>query len=161
MSRLRVSERITIERPLPLVRSHFGDVAHHQHTAVHPDVRFQLIEDDGKTCDYRQTSKTGPLSIHQELRLDRSDPDHLTNTVTGGPFTGGTLRFSFAQAGPGATACEVTARFDGPLSAPARLVAPLLRRQLGTSLRKALREDKTDLESGRYPAPQSPSDDHG
>ncbi len=151
MSRIEAAERITIERPLPLVRNHFGDVAHHQDTAVHPDVRFELIDDDGTTCVYRQTTRTGPLRLRQELQLDRSDPTSLLNTVTSGAFTGGTLRFSFAPAGPGTAACEVTAEFSGPTSGLTALVAPLLRRKLAASLRKALREDKVDLESDRYP----------
>lgn len=139
-----------IERPLPLVRRHFGDVAYHQDTVVHPDVRFELIDDDGTTCVYRQTTRTGPLALRQELRLDRSDPTSLLNTVTSGAFTDGTLRFGFAPAGPGAAACEVTAEFSAPASGLTALVAPLLRRRLAGSLRKALREDKVDLESGRY-----------
>ena len=148
MTRIDATERITIERPLPLVRTHFGDVAYHQASGVHPDVAFELIDDDGTICTYRQTAKTGPISVRQELRLDRSDRDSLVNTVTGGAFAGGTLRFTFTSSDAGAT--EVTAEFSGTASGPAALVAPLLRRRLAASLRKALGEDKADLETGTY-----------
>ena len=60
------------------------------------------------------------------------------------------MRFTFAPVGADAAACEVTAEFSGPASGLYALVAPLLRRRLGASLRKALREDKLDIESGRY-----------
>ena len=154
MTRIDATERITIEQPLPLVRSHFGDVGYHQASGVHPDVAFELIDDDGTTCTYRQTTKTGPISVRQELRLDRSDPDSLVNTITGGAFAGGTLRFTFAGTDAGAT--EVTAEFSGTAAGPAALVAPLVRRRLAASLRKALGEDRADLEANHYPGPESP-----
>lgn len=141
---MRIASRtVTIQRPLDVVARQFADVAHHEATGVHPDVRFTVVDESTTHCDYDQVTRQGPVRMWQRLRLDRSDPMHQVHTVTDGRFAGGTLAFDLAEPAAGTT--TVTATLSSPRRA-LRLLGPLLGRELG----KALEEDRADLESGTY-----------
>ncbi len=148
MPTLEVAETVPIERPADLVRAQFGDVAHHQDTAVHDRVRFELIDDDGHTCRYRQISRLGPIRLQQHLTLVRQSDGTLVNTVTRGPLTGGTITFRIEPDGPRRS--QVTAVVEAPLRGLQALAAPLLRSRFAKDLRAALAEDKNDLEHDHY-----------
>ncbi len=151
MARLRVSEQVAIDRSPELVRSQFGDVAHHEATGVHDGVEFHVVSDDGSVCRYRQISRVGPLRLRQHFELPRAPDGPLVNTITKGQFSGGSITFEIGGEDDGPS--TVTATLDAPLSGPAALIGPLLRRVVSSSLRAALVEDKADLESGRYQPP--------
>ena len=150
MRTIDIAERVTIEQPTSVVRAQFGDVAHHQETGVHRGVRFELVDDNGERCHYRQTSRVGPISLRQELTLERSPDGPLVNRITGGVLAGGTITFHIQSDGP----CRsvVTAVVAAELRGVQALVAPLVRSQVARDLRAALIEDKADLELGRYPS---------
>ena len=98
MTRLDVTATIEIDRGPRTVRQQFGDVAHHEHTNVHHGVRFEVIDDDGTRCRYRQTTRLGPLRLHQELQLTRTEEGPLVNTVLTGQFNGGAIGFDIHPA---------------------------------------------------------------
>ena len=143
---LAVVRTLRIERPAAEVRAQFADVAHHERSGVHRGSRFTVLADAGDTCTYEQV--TGRM--RQQFELDRRDPALLVNTVTEGPFRGGTLTFDIREAGPDTS--EVTATLAAPTGGVTGLLAPLLRVVLGRALAKALAEDQRDLESGAYAA---------
>ncbi len=145
-----VDREIVIGCPGDLVTRQFGDVAHHQRTGVHRGVQFEVLEDDGQTCRYRQISRVGPLRIVQELVLDRQPDGTLVNSVTAGQFAGGSITFRVAAVD--ASTSRVAVRLEAPLRGVSRLASPFLRRVVRRSLGAALAEDKHDLESSNYPA---------
>jgi hypothetical protein len=151
MATLKVHQNVTIARPVDVVRAQFGDVTHHQQHAVHRGVRFEVLDDDGRHCRYRQTTALGPLKLRQEFVLTRSPAGPLVNTITEGPLAGGTITFHIEPAGEGHA--HVTAVVQADVRGLGVLVAPLMRRRMAKSLQAALVEDKADLESGTYPAP--------
>ena len=152
MRTLEVTETVAIERSAEIVRAQFGDVAHHQNTGVHHGVRFELLDDDGRRCRYRQTTRVGPIRLQQHLTLVRETGGPLVNTVTAGPLAGGTITFHVRPDGPSRS--RVTAIVEAELRGIQAIAAPMLRSQLAKDLRAALAEDKDDLEHGRYmPAP--------
>ncbi len=108
--------------------------------------QLEVVTEDANHCRYRQTARVGPLRFVQILELDRGGQGPLVNRVVEGQFHGGTITFDIT----GDTAAEVTATLDAPLRGPQRLIAGLLRRNVAASLRRALAEDKHDLESGTY-----------
>ncbi len=91
MPDLHVTSTVEIDVDHATVRRQFGDVAHHAATHVHRGVVFEVITDDGARCHYRQTSKVGPISLSQEMELDRVDDGPLVNRIVKGQFTGGSL----------------------------------------------------------------------
>lgn len=148
MGTFEVVRSVTIDRDAEVVRRQFGDVAYHAATGVHRGTVFEVIEDDGMRCRYRQTSSVGPLRLRQEMELDRTGSGPLVNRIVSGPFAGGSISFDVAPRG--ADRSVVEARLTGPLTGAMRLVAPLLRAQVGRQLAAALVEDKSALEEGAY-----------
>jgi len=145
---LEVTRSIEIERSAEVVRRQFGDVAHHAATGLHRGVTFELIDDGDSLCRYRQHTKVGPLTLTQELELDRTESGPLVNRVVAGEFAGGSITFSVTQLL--AQTSMVDAQLVAPVSGIPRLVAPVLRAQVGRQLAAALLEDKADLEVGHY-----------
>jgi hypothetical protein len=145
---LDVTRSVEIERDAEVVRRQFGDVRHHAATGVHQGVVFEVIEDDGARCRYRQVSTVGPIKLRQELEFDRAAAGPLVNRIVAGQFTGGAITFEVEPRSEGRSAVE--ARLSAPISGVMRLVAPILRAQVGKQLAAALVEDKADLEGGAY-----------
>lgn len=143
-----VTRSVEIERDAEVVRHQFGDVAHHAATSVHRGVVFEVIDDDGSRCSYRQTSQVGPLKLCQEIELDRTETGPLVNRIVAGQFSGGSVVFDVEPRGSGRAVVE--GRLSAPLSVAMRVVAPLLRALVGKQLAAALAEDKADLEAGGY-----------
>lgn len=151
MKRLEVAVAQTIGAEPGLVRRQFGDVAHHESTALHRGVRFEVLTDDAEACHYRQVTTVGPLRFAQEFELARTSSGPLVNTITKGQFSGGAISFLVSPTSEPGQA-EVVASISAPLRGPERLLGPLLRRKVIRALSAALDEDRVDLESGSYPA---------
>lgn len=117
-------------------------------TGVHHSVVFEVIDEDAGRCRYRQVSTVGPLRVRQEVELDRSGDGPLVNRIVAGQFSGGEIVFEVTSRGEGRAAVE--ARLSAPVAGVMRMVAPVLRAQVGRQLAAALVEDKADLESGTY-----------
>ncbi len=150
MTILDVSADIEIERKPDVVRRQFADVAHHERTGVHRGVRFGVIDDDGRRCRYRQLSRLGPVTLEQKLLLVRTDAGPLVNTVVAGQFSGGTISFEIQPAPDHRDHALVGARLVAEVNGARALFAPILRRSVAKALRRALEEDKLDLEEGGY-----------
>lgn len=145
---LEVVRSVEIERDAEVVRRQFGDVAHHAATNLHRGVVFEVTDDDGSRCHYRQVSTVGPLKLRQEMTLDRTESGPLVNRIVAGQFAGGAISFDVQSAGQGRSVVE--ARLTAPRSLVLRVAAPILRAQVGRQLAAALVEDKADLERRAY-----------
>jgi hypothetical protein len=171
MATVAVHAHITIDAPPALVRSQFGDVAHHAQNAVHRGVVFEVIEEAEGRCRYHQTTRVGPLRLRQEFELERTETGPLVNRIVAGQFAGGSITFEVFSSevpggevtdggvldgdGPrvGADVTEVRATLEAPVSGLVALVRAPLQRQVRRSLVAALAEDKADIESGGYAGP--------
>lgn len=145
---LEVVRSVEIERDAEVVRRQFGDVAHHASAGLHRGVVFEVIEDDGARCHYRQISKVGPLKLRQEMTLDRTGSGPLVNRIVAGQFAGGSISFDVRSCGEGRSVVE--ARLTASIPLAIRVATPVLRAQVGKQLAAALLEDKADLEDGAY-----------
>jgi hypothetical protein len=148
MGTIDVKRSVSIAASADTVRRQFSDVAHHAATDVHHGVRFEVLDEDGSRCRYRQVTRVGPLRLVQELELDRLDDGPLVNTVRRGQFEGGTITFDVRP--DGVDHAIVVARLRAEVNGIRALVAPLLRRSVGRAFDRALAEDRIDLESGAY-----------
>lgn len=148
MTDMTVTENIMIERPAATVRRQFGDVAHHREHGVHRGVHFEVIDDNSHECRYRQFTKVGPLTLRQELTLARAPSGPLVNTIERGQLAGGSISFAVEPLGPNLSAVTATVASEvSPWRAPAM---PFMRWMVGRSLRRALAEDKVDLEGASF-----------
>lgn len=147
---LDVHADVQIERDPEVVRRQFGDVSHHERTAPHRGVRFEVIDDDLERCRYRQITRLGPVRVRQELVLERTEDGPLVNTVVAGQFAGGTISFDVQPASSDAGRSVVRASLFTELRGVRALLALLLRRNVARAFSRALDEDKDDLERGSY-----------
>lgn len=145
---LSVTREITIDRPVEVVRSQFGDIAHHAGAHPHKGVTFTVIEDAADHCDYEQVTKAGPVRLRQRFHLDRHDPARQVNELVDGAFAPGSITFQIDPAGESAS--KVTAVLEAPGTRLTSVLGPVLRPMLGRGLAKALEEDRAILESGSY-----------
>lgn len=158
MSTMDIRRSVSIDAPADIVRRQFGDVAHHAATHVHRGVRFEVIDDEGGWCHYRQVTRVGPIRLTQEFDLELVDDGPLINTITRGQFEGGTISFHIEP--DGTRRSTVEARLNAEVNGLAALAAPLLRRSVKRALDRALEEDRNDLESGTYPEFEASPPDH-
>jgi len=142
-----VSESIKIGRPPATVQSQFGDVGYHQRSGHHRGVLLTVLEDTAQSCRYEQLTKVGPIRVRQCFVLDRGDLVHHENELVSGAFAPGAIEFVIEGNDDEST---VVATLRTEPRGLTRLVQPLLRPILRRSLKVALREDRDDLESGRY-----------
>ena len=142
---------VTIAAPVELVRRQFGDIDHHARSHPHRGVRFDVIDSTSEQTHYRQTSRVGPFRISQTLTLAHTATGPLVNTVTAGPFSGGTITFAIAFETADTT--RVDARLSATTTGIEALIGRITRRRLQRTLAAALDEDRIDLESGKYQPP--------
>lgn len=145
---LEVRACVIIRRPLEEVQAQFADVAYHERNGHHSGVRFHVLSESSQSCSYSQESRVGPLRLHQQFELDKSEPAHQVNSLISGAFSPGSITFDVIADGP--DAAEVTATLRSTRPGLTQLAAPLLRRSLARALTRSLEEDRGDLESGRY-----------
>lgn len=147
---LDVRAGIEIDRDPHVVRRQFADVEHHERAGVHSRVSFEVIDDDGGRCRYRQTTRLGPIRLRQTLLLPRTEYGPLVNTVVAGQAASGTISFD-VQPVPGYDdRSHIEARLVAELTGLRALLALILRHTVARALSKALREDKHDLEDRGY-----------
>lgn len=144
---LEVSESIKIGRPSATVQAQFGDIGYHQRNGHHRGVRFTVLVDSSESCRYEQQTNVGPIRVRQCFVLDRSDPARQKNVLVSGAFSPGAIEFVIERDGKEST---VVATLRTELRGLTRVFQPLLGPILRRSLKAALREDRDDLESGRY-----------
>lgn len=148
MTIIDVRRSVSIAAPADLVRHQFADVDHHAASDIHRGVRFEVLDDDGIRCHYRQVTHVGPIRLAQELTMERVDDGALVNTITRGQFEGGTITFDVQP--DGSDRSRVEARLQADVAWLGTLAAPLMRRGVARAFDRALAEDREDLESGTY-----------
>jgi hypothetical protein len=147
---LRVCESIRIRRPIEVVRQQFGDVRHHETRRPHQAIRFTLLADSDDECRYRHEVRVAGVRQVAEVILERNADGSQTNHFVSGSNAGMRVIHRFQADGPDATIAEVT--IEMPMPGLRRLLAPLARRFLRSSLVTGLEEDRRDLEEHGYPA---------
>jgi hypothetical protein len=82
-----------------------------------------------------------------ELVLYATRDGRVVQEFLSGDFAGGTIELRFAGDGDGT---RVEARLSAPLRGMMRLLQPIVKRQVLGTVRRALEEDRADLEEGGY-----------
>lgn len=145
---IRVTASIRIERPAEVVRQQYRDIDHHIRNDVHPDIRYAW-----------EPSPPGQRKIRTTFTIlgaPQYDVSELVDTADGtfviryleGTNAGMVLLHRFVPLGPEATQVELVA--DVPPTLARKLLGPLFVAGARQVMRKALAEDKRDLEQGAY-----------
>ncbi|MGE0426135.1 MAG: hypothetical protein AB7O88_28000 [Reyranellaceae bacterium] len=147
--RLVVDYEGRIRRPPSEVGAQFGDMHHHAANTVHKGIVFTVHADDGTTCRFRQAVRLLGMMQVDEVVLTRHADGSLTSDVVSGTNAG--TRFTQRFEGDGTGGTIVHFRADLPVSGIKKLLKPLFRRAVYSTIDKAFAEDVVDLEQRGYP----------
>ncbi|HSU41024.1 MAG TPA: hypothetical protein VLJ38_15710 [Polyangiaceae bacterium] len=147
---IRVTASLRIERPADVVGQQYRDIDHHIRNNVHPDIQYAWEPAPEGQRKIRTTFHV--LGVPQfdisELE-DRTDGSFVIRCVEG-TNAGMVLVHRFLPLGPNATQVELVE--DAPTTLARKILGPLFVAGARQVLRKALFEDKRDLEQNAFAA---------
>ncbi len=136
------------ERPVDVVRSQFGDMAHHHRTGVHKGLAYEILADSPAECRYIQRTRILGMAQEDEVVLRRTDGKVVMDVVRGSNH-GTHFEFSFLPDGAGT---RLRLEMTVPTSGLKALLQPLFKRAIYKIVDAAAEEDRVDLEERGYAA---------
>ena len=147
---IRITASLRIERPADEVRAQYRDIDHHIRNNVHPSIRYQWEPAERGERKIRTTFRIlGVPQFDVSLLEDGEDGSFIIRYLEGSN-AGMVLVHEFVPLGPDATDVRLTA--DAPSSLARKLLGPLFVAGARQVMKKALCEDKRDLEKGAFHA---------
>lgn len=147
MPAIEVRRSVRFRRAPDVVRCHFLDIPHHLAHDVHKGVHYRILEEDRDRVRLTQDFRVLGLPKHDELVLYPTADGRVVQEFLAGDFAGGGIELSFHADGDGT---RVEAVLRAPMRGINRLLAPIIKWQVGKITDRALEEDRHDLESGGY-----------
>lgn len=145
---IRITASLRMERPAEVVRQQYRDIDHHIRNNVHPSIHYQWEPAEPGQRKIRTTfSILGVPQYDVSLLEDAPDGSFVIRYLEG-TNAGMVLVHRFVPLGPDATNVELTA--DAPATLGRKLLGPLFVAGGRQVMKKALAEDKRDLEQGLF-----------
>lgn len=145
---IRITASLRINCPPAQVREQYRDIDHHIRNNVHPSIHYQWEPAGPGERKIRTTFRImGVPQFDVSLLEDAPDGSFLIRYLEG-TNAGMLLVHEFVEVEPGVT--EVRLFADAPSTWGRRLLGPLFVVGARQVMKKALVEDKRDLERGRY-----------
>jgi hypothetical protein len=150
MAKIKVELQATIRRPLAVVSRQFGDMRHHAHNRVHPDITFTVLSEEGDDCRFLQQVRLLGMLQSDEIVQHRNADGSLSSEVVAGVNQGLRIHQGFSAVGDDTTL--VTFRAEAPAAGIKLLLKPLFEMAIRKAVKKGLEEDRADLEERGYGA---------
>lgn len=147
---IRITASLRIERPAEVVGQQYRDIDHHIRNNVHPDVRYQWEQALPGRRRIRTTYYVLGGEEHDIAELEDAPDGSFLIRYIDGVNAGSVLVHRFVPLGAAATEVELT--HEAPATLARRLLGPLFVAGARQVMRKALAEDKRDLEQGLFTA---------
>src|SRR3954468_3254711 len=145
---IRVTASLRMNCTAAQARAQYRDIDHHIRNNVHPSIRYQWEPASPGERKIRTTFRIlGIPQFDVSLLEDAPDGSFLIRYLEGSN-AGMLLVHEFVEVEPGVT--EVRLFADAPSTWGRRLLGPLFVIGARQVMKKALVEDKRDLEGGRY-----------
>lgn len=145
---IRITASLRIERPAEVVRQQYRDIDHHIRNNVHPSIHYQWEPAEPGQRKIRTTFRIlGVPQFDVSLLEDAPDGSFVIRYLEG-TNAGMVLVHRFVPLGPDATNVELSA--DAPATLGRKLLGPLFVAGARQVMKKALAEDKRDLEQGAF-----------
>jgi hypothetical protein len=145
---IRIETSMVIERPADEVRAQYRDIDHHIRNNVHPAIRYAWEPAPPGQRKIRTTFRIlGVPQYDVSLLEDAEDGSFLIRYLEGSN-AGMTLVHEFVALDANTT--EVRLSAEAPTTWARRLLGPLFVAGAKQVMRRALLEDKHDLESGAF-----------
>src|SRR5262249_38003149 len=143
-----ITASLRIERPADEVRAQYRDIDHHIRNNVHPSIRYQWEPGGPGERKIRTTFRIlGVPQFDVSLLEDAEDGSFVIRYLEGSN-AGMVLVHKFVPVGPSSTDVQLFA--DAPSTAGRKLLGPLFVAGARQVMKKALMEDKRDLERGAF-----------
>jgi len=145
---IHITARLKIKSPAARVREQYRDIDHHIRNDVHPSIRYQW--EPGARGERKIRTTFRILGIPQydvSLLEDAADGSFVIRYLEG-TNAGMVLVHRFVELEPGVTEVQLSA--DAPATLGRKLLGPLFVVGARQVMKKALAEDKRDLEQGAF-----------
>jgi hypothetical protein len=147
---IHITASLRIERPVAEVREQYRDIDHHIRHNVHPSIRYEWEPSETGQRKIRTTFRIlGVPQFDVSLLEDGEDGSFVIRYLEGSN-AGMVLVHKFVPLGPNATDVQLFA--NAPSSLGRKLLGPLFVAGARQVMKKALAEDKRDLEKGTFSA---------
>jgi hypothetical protein len=147
---VRSTSSIRIERPVEVVRAQFRDIDHRIRNNVHPDIQYEWTPGEPGQRKVRTTFHILGVPQHDVSLLEDAPDGSVVMRCIEGKNAQLVLTHRFTALGPNTTGVEVTAEI--PAERARGLLGSLVVAGLRQVIRKALAEDKRDLEGDQFVA---------
>jgi tellurite resistance protein len=145
---IQITASLRIDRPASEVRAQYRDIDHHIRNNVHPSIRYQWEPAEPGQRKIRTTFRIlGVPQFDVSLLEDGEDGSFVIRYLEGSN-AGMVLVHEFVPIGPDSTDVRLSA--DAPATLGRKLLGPLFVAGARQVMKKALAEDKRDLERGTF-----------
>jgi hypothetical protein len=145
---IRITASLRMERPAEVVRAQYRDIDHHIRNDVHPSIHYAWEPAEPGERKIRTTFRILGVPQYDVSLLEDADDGSFVIRYLEGTNAGMVLVHRFVPLGPDATNVELTA--DAPATLGRKLLGPLFVAGGRQVMKKALAEDKRDLEQGSF-----------
>jgi hypothetical protein len=145
---IRITASLRMERPAEIVRQQYRDIDHHIRNNVHPSIHYAWEPADPGQRKIRTTFRILGVPQYDVSLLEDADDGSFVIRYLEGTNAGMVLKHRFVPLGADATNVELTA--DAPATLGRKLLGPLFVAGGRQVMKKALAEDKRDLERGLF-----------
>jgi hypothetical protein len=147
---IHITASLRIERPASEVRAQYRDIDHHIRNDVHPSIRYQWEPGAPGERKIKTTFRILGVPQYDISLLEDAEDGSFVIRYLEGSNAGMVLIHKFVPLGPNATDVQLFA--DAPSSIGRKLLGPLFVAGARQVMKKALAEDKRDLERGAFQA---------
>jgi len=145
---IRITASLRIDRPVDEVRAQYRDIDHHIRNNVHPSIHYRWEPSAPGERKIRTTFRILGVPQYDVSLLEDAEDGSFVIRYLEGSNAGMVLVHRFVPLGPESTDVQLVA--DAPPTLARRLLGPLFVAGARQVMKKALAEDKRDLEKGAY-----------
>jgi hypothetical protein len=145
---IRITANLRIKSALSRVREQYKDIDHHIRNNVHPSIHYQWEEAAPGERKIRTTFRILGLPQFDVSLLEDAPDGSLVIRYLEGTNAGMVLVHRFVEIEPGVTDVQLSA--DAPATLGRKILGPLFVVGARQVMKKALAEDKRDLEQGDF-----------
>jgi hypothetical protein len=143
-----ITASLRMEAPAALVRSQYRDIDHHIRNNVHPDISYRWEPAAPGERKIRTTFRILGMPQYDVSLLEDAPDGSFVIRYLEGTNAGMVLVHEFVPLDDGATEVRISA--NAPATLARTILGPLFKVGARQVMRKALREDKVDIEKGNY-----------
>jgi hypothetical protein len=145
---IRITANLRIKSPVDRVREQYRDIDHHIRNNVHPSIHYQWQEGAPGERKIKTTFRILGLPQYDVSLLEDAADGSFIIRYLEGTNAGMVLVHRFVEVEPGVTEVQLSA--DAPSTLGRKILGPLFVVGARQVMKKALAEDKRDLEQGDF-----------